>query len=191
MRSNANRWRYEKTELSLGFTHSYSIHTDTHTHIHTHRHTPNTLHETPHPLCHARIHYALSSSLPLEYTPRSQVNRIFNGYYRLCFRLRAALLYVGFHCLSLHVSAYMAIFRSVGFFIYLFYMLKDSALLHVVKDSENQHTMKLDADRNITCNTHWTIQCSRMLKYSIIDRILPTSTHIHFHTATYAYTCIY
>jgi hypothetical protein len=37
----------------------------------------------------------------------------------LCFRLRAALLYVGFHCLSLHVSAYMAIFKCVGFLIYL------------------------------------------------------------------------
>jgi hypothetical protein len=33
---------------------------------------------------------------------------------RVCFRLRAALLYVGFHCLSLHVSAYMAIFKCVG-----------------------------------------------------------------------------
>jgi hypothetical protein len=44
-------------------------------------------------------------------------------YCRLCFHLHAALLYVGFHCLSLHVSAYMAIFRCVGFFIY-FHMLK-------------------------------------------------------------------
>jgi hypothetical protein len=43
-----------------------------------------------------------------------------NWYCRLCFRLRAALLYVGFHCLSLNVSAYMAIFKRVGFFIYLF-----------------------------------------------------------------------
>jgi hypothetical protein len=38
---------------------------------------------------------------------------------------------------------------------------------HVVKDSGNQHTTKLLADGNITCSTHWTIQCSRMLKYSI------------------------
>jgi hypothetical protein len=30
---------------------------------------------------------------------------------------------VGFHCLPLHVSAYMAIFRVVGFFLY-FHMLK-------------------------------------------------------------------
>jgi hypothetical protein len=45
---------------------------------------------------------------------------LFNGYCRLCFHLRAALLYVGFHRLSLHVSAYMAIFQCVGFFIYLF-----------------------------------------------------------------------
>jgi hypothetical protein len=36
---------------------------------------------------------------------------------------------------------------------------------HVVKDSEN--TIKLHADGNITFNTHWTIQYSRMLKYSI------------------------
>jgi hypothetical protein len=43
-----------------------------------------------------------------------------NGHCRLYFSLRAALLYVGFHCLLLHVSAYIAIFRCVGFFIYLF-----------------------------------------------------------------------
>jgi hypothetical protein len=40
---------------------------------------------------------------------------LFNGYCRLCFRLRAALLCFGFHCLSLHVSAYMAIFRCVEY----------------------------------------------------------------------------
>jgi hypothetical protein len=34
---------------------------------------------------------------------------------------------VGFHCLSLHVSAYMAIFRCVGYFIFI--CLKDSASL--------------------------------------------------------------
>jgi hypothetical protein len=28
---------------------------------------------------------------------------------------------------------------------------------------------------NITCNTHWTIQCSRMLKYSIISLTSLTS----------------
>jgi hypothetical protein len=27
---------------------------------------------------------------------------------------------------------------------------------HVVKDSGNQHTIKLHADRDITCNTHWS-----------------------------------
>jgi hypothetical protein len=27
---------------------------------------------------------------------------------------------------------------------------------HVVKDNENQHTIKLHADGNITCNIHWT-----------------------------------
>jgi cell division protein FtsB len=33
---------------------------------------------------------------------------LFNGFCRLYFRLRAALLHFGFHCISLHVSAYMA-----------------------------------------------------------------------------------
>jgi hypothetical protein len=28
---------------------------------------------------------------------------------------------------------------------------------HVVKDSGNQHIIKLHADGDITCNTHWTI----------------------------------
>jgi hypothetical protein len=35
----------------------------------------------------------------------------------------------------------------------------------------NTSTIKLHADGNITCKTHWTIQCSRMLKYSIIFRL--------------------
>jgi hypothetical protein len=48
------------------------------------------------------------------------VSKKSHGFCRLYLRLRAALLYVGFHCISLHVSAYMAIFRCVGFFIYLF-----------------------------------------------------------------------
>jgi hypothetical protein len=43
----------------------------------------------------------------------------FNGYCRLYLRLRAALLYVGFHYHSVQVSTYMAIFKCVGFFIYL------------------------------------------------------------------------
>jgi hypothetical protein len=50
-----------------------------------------------------------------------------NGYCRLCFRLRAALLYLGFHWLALYVSVYMAIFRCVGYFISI--CLKDSASL--------------------------------------------------------------
>jgi hypothetical protein len=33
-----------------------------------------------------------------------------------------------------------------------------------VEDSGNQHTIKQHLDGNITCNTIWTIQCSRMLK---------------------------
>jgi hypothetical protein len=39
---------------------------------------------------------------------------------------------------------------------------------HVAKDSGNQHTIKQHADRDITSDTHWTIQCSRMLEYSIV-----------------------
>jgi hypothetical protein len=34
------------------------------------------------------------------------------------------------------------------------------------------NTIELQADGNITCKTHWTIQCSRMLKYSILRTFL-------------------
>jgi hypothetical protein len=34
------------------------------------------------------------------------------------------------------------------------------------------NTIKLHADGDITCNTHWTTQCSRMLKYSIVYSLL-------------------
>jgi hypothetical protein len=44
---------------------------------------------------------------------------------RLRFRLRAALLCVDFHYFSLHISAHMAIFKCVGYFIFI--CLKDSA----------------------------------------------------------------
>jgi uncharacterized membrane protein len=46
---------------------------------------------------------------------------ICNGFCRSCLRLRAALLYVGFHCLSLHVSVYIAIFRC-SIYIYIYTM---------------------------------------------------------------------
>jgi hypothetical protein len=39
----------------------------------------------------------------------------FAGYVSVCVQLYC----VGFHCLSLHVSAYMAIFRRVGYFIFI------------------------------------------------------------------------
>jgi hypothetical protein len=45
------------------------------------------------------------------------------GYVSVCVQLYC----VGFHCLSLYVSAYMAIFMCVGYFI--FNCLKDSASL--------------------------------------------------------------
>jgi hypothetical protein len=47
----------------------------------------------------------------------------FTGYVSVCVQFYC----VGFHCLSLHVSAYMAIFRCVGYFIFI--CLKDSASL--------------------------------------------------------------
>jgi hypothetical protein len=47
----------------------------------------------------------------------------FAGYVFVCVQLCC----VGFHCLSLHVSAYMAIFKCVGYFIFI--CLKDSASL--------------------------------------------------------------
>jgi Na+/melibiose symporter-like transporter len=49
------------------------------------------------------------------------------------FPSACSFIYVGFHCLSLHISAYMAIFRCVGYFY--FHIFKDSASLsffHVV-----------------------------------------------------------
>jgi hypothetical protein len=52
-----------------------------------------------------------------------------------------------FFTVSLHVSAYMAIFKCVGNFIFI--CLKDSALLTV-----KTNIIKLHADRNITCKTH-------------------------------------
>jgi hypothetical protein len=48
----------------------------------------------------------------------------FAGYVSFCVQLYC----VGFHCLSLHVSAYMAIFMCVRYFIFI--CLKDSASLH-------------------------------------------------------------
>jgi hypothetical protein len=62
---------------------------------------------------------------------------------------------VSCHCITLHVSAYMAIFRCVGYI--------PTKYETVTTNIYN----KAASRRNITCKTHWTIQCSRMLKYSI------------------------
>jgi hypothetical protein len=56
---------------------------------------------------------------------------------------------------------------------------------HVVKDGGNQHTIKLHTDGGITCNTHWTLQCSRMLKYSIMEKFFPTTLTVV--SCTYLY----
>jgi hypothetical protein len=47
----------------------------------------------------------------------------FAGYVTLCVQLYC----VSCHCLTLHVSAYMAIFKCVGYFTFIF--LKESASL--------------------------------------------------------------
>jgi hypothetical protein len=47
----------------------------------------------------------------------------FAGYVSVCVQLYC----VGFHCFSLHVSAYKAIFKRVGYFIFI--CLKDFASL--------------------------------------------------------------
>jgi hypothetical protein len=49
------------------------------------------------------------------------------------------LYYVGFHCLTLHVSAYMAIFRCLGYFIFI--CLKESASLFLFAFFSCGHTL--------------------------------------------------
>jgi hypothetical protein len=61
----------------------------------------------------------------------------FAGYVSICVQLYC----VGFHCLSLNVSAYMAIFTCVGYFIFV--CLKDSAsLLFSAKQTQTQRNKK-------------------------------------------------
>jgi Ca2+/H+ antiporter len=59
---------------------------------------------------------------------------IFNVFCRLCFHLRTTLLC--WFCLSLHVSAYMAIFRCVGYFIFMpkgfCFVYENKHILHFV-----------------------------------------------------------
>jgi hypothetical protein len=57
------------------------------------------------------------------------------GYVSVCVQLYC----VGFHCLSLHVSAYMAIFRCVGYSIFM--CLKDSASLLFLYLFSRGHTL--------------------------------------------------
>jgi hypothetical protein len=57
----------------------------------------------------------------------------FADYVSVCVQLYC----VGSHCLSLHVSASMAIFKCVGYLY--FYMPEGFCLAKIVKDSENQH----------------------------------------------------
>jgi hypothetical protein len=66
----------------------------------------------------------------------------YNGFCKLCLRLPAALL-----CwFSLSFTTYFGLHDHLK--------------------------IKLHADGNITCKTHWKVQCSRMLKYSVCYIIL-------------------
>jgi hypothetical protein len=47
--------------------------------------------------------------------------------------------------------------------------MKMAMLAETCSQTVKTNTIKLHADGNITCNTLWTIQCSRMLKYNITD----------------------
>jgi hypothetical protein len=140
---------------------------------------------------------------------------------------------VSCHCFTLHVSAYMAIFKCVG--CYYSHVLEGTCfdgffcILHVVtlctwlcfcrfsyvfscsifpfyfavpcvrvyllvflcclfgaaetcsvKQWQLTSTIKLHADGNITYKTHWTVQCSRMLKYSNMVLTLRVKYWIQF-----------
>jgi hypothetical protein len=62
----------------------------------------------------------------------------FAGYVSVCVQLNCA----GFHCLSLHLSAYMAIFKCIGYFIFV--CLKDSAsLLFFLPFFPRGHTLRV------------------------------------------------
>jgi hypothetical protein len=67
------------------------------------------------------------------------------GYVSLCVQLYCILVFTVFHYM------FRPIWTSSG-----------------VKDSENQNTIKLQADRNIICNNHWTKECSRKLKIAFL-----------------------
>jgi hypothetical protein len=72
--------------------------------------------------------------------------RTTNGFCRLCFRLRAALLCWS-SLFSLHVSAYMAIFKCVGYFTFI--CLKDSKpLLSLSSSSSSIVVTKLSGLRS-------------------------------------------
>jgi hypothetical protein len=74
-------------------------------------------------------------------------------------------------CFTLHVSAYMAIFRCVGYFY--FHIAEGICFAGFCLFCTWSHFARfhLWGGLNITCKTHWTIQCSRMLKYSIISSL--------------------
>jgi hypothetical protein len=180
--------------------------------------------------CLAAFWFSLSFTTCFGLNGHLQVCRILHIFIFICLKESASLLF-GFHCLSLHVSTYMAIFKCVVYFIFICLMIllreqtnayernrqetrrktaqeqnkwetcrvwprikrQRSRILkyikiniwrilhtsrwpcrpkHVVKDSGDQNTINLHADGNITCKAQWTIQCSRMLKYSIMKILM-------------------
>jgi hypothetical protein len=97
---------------------------------------------------------------------------LFNGYCRLCFRLRATLLCFSLSftaCFGLHghlqVCSEAESFKhmKINIWRFLHTWRRPCRPKHVVKDSENQNTIKLHADGNITCDNHCAI-CSIRLK---------------------------
>jgi hypothetical protein len=76
------------------------------------------------------------------------------GYVSVCVQLCC----IGFHCLSLHVSVYMVIFRCVGYFIFI--CLKNSASLLLFsllasKQTHTQETTKFTKENNTGTKHRW------------------------------------
>jgi hypothetical protein len=82
------------------------------------------------------------------------------------------ILHVVTLCTWLHFCTFLYVFSCSIFLVLLCCFLRAclSACLFVLW--QLTCTIKLHADGNITWNTHWTIQCSRMLKYSIKKIVL-------------------
>jgi hypothetical protein len=100
---------------------------------------------------------------------------LFSYVWRILLRCFFALVSRG-HTLHVSICAFPVLFSFVNFVSCLCVWLLAFSLLFVCSVP---NTIKLHADGNITCKIHWTIQCNRMLKYSIMsDRLLWTSSQL-------------